>query len=880
MATPREELESMFAQDRDGEIMDTGETQEVEDTEDGGAIVKTGDDPDVAADVEFYGNIVDIIDPTERDRLATELIELIDIDIQSREGRDKQYEEGIKRTGIANEAPGGAQFNGASRTVHPMITKAAVDFGARAIKEIFPPGGPAKSEILGDETKERLEKANRKTAHMNWQLVHQIPEFRSSLEKLLTQLPMGGVQYQRWVWVPRKKRPAPNFVPVDKMIIPYSAEDFYSAERRTFIEDISQYEFDKRVRDGLYVADDSLPTPVTPPEPTRAEKASDKVEGKSEPIENRDGERRVYETETELDLSEQDDKSGGEPRPYIVRIDPESRKMIGLVRNWERERDTGESMTWTIEWPFIPWRGGMPIGIAQMIGGLSVAATGSLRALLDSAHINNIPTLLKLKGAGVGGQSLVLDPTVVQDVEGTPGIDDIRKLVMAVPFNEPSLVLYQLLGFLVKEAESVVRTTFEDLAEQKQDMPVGTTLALIEQGMAVLSAIHGRLYAAMQKTLQVIHRLNRMYVTDDDIRDDTGQLLARRDDYQGPVDVIPVADPRIFSEVQRFAQMQVIAQRAESRPALYNQRKVEIMILERLKFPNPEQLLVAPPDPKEMNAVNENVAVTLGRPVTAFPEQEHLAHIQAHCDYMMSPFFGMLAPIQQRFMPAMVQHLVEHITLWYASRVYEHASAATGQNFEDLLKFKDPKTRKEIDKSLALASTVTIDEAKSVFANLPPVIAQAMQIVSKIMQSQQDMADPTAKGKIAVENVKQQGAAQLQAQKSQDKQAELATKQQDAQAKTAERMQELRLKVVDGQRESRDAMADRQQKERDRASRAETEQMRQLAENQRSREDNATKVAINTQDNQTALTIAEAEIESSEKVAVSTGTGINPGSSD
>lgn len=884
MATPKEELNDMFDQYRDGETVEfKEEPTDTEDTDDGGAIVKVSDDDrEVEEEAEFYSNILEIVDATERDALVSDLIELIELDIQSREGRDKQYEEGIKRTGIANDAPGGAQFNGASRTVHPMITKAAVDFGSRAIKEIFPPGGPVKSEVLGEQTKERLEKANRKTAHMNWQLVHQIQEFRPSLEKLLTQLPMGGVQYQRWVWVPRKKRPAPNFVPVDRMIIPYAAEDFYSAERRTFIDDITQQEYEKRVKDGLYIDDLMLPVSATPPEPTRAEEASNKVEGKDPPIENRDGERRIYEVECELDLSKPDKESGGEPRPYIVRIDPESRKMIGLVRNWERDDESGECMTWTIEWPFIPWRGGMPIGIAQMIGGLSVAATGSLRALLDSAHINNIPTLLKLKGAGVGGQSLVLDPTVVQDVEGTPGIDDIRKLIMAVPFNEPSLVLFQLLGFLVKEAESVVRTTFEDLAEQKQDMPVGTTLALIEQGMAVMSAIHGRLYASMQRTLQVIHRLNRMYSTDDDIRDKTGQLLAKREDYQGPEDVIPVADPRIFSEVQRFAQMQVIAQRAESRPALYNQRKVEVMILERLKFPNPEQLLVAPPDPKEMNAVNENVAGTLGRPITAFPEQDHLAHIQAHCDYLTSPFFGLLQPISQRFIPVIVPHLVEHITLWYASRVYEHASSATGQNFEELLKFKDAKTRKEIDRAVALASTLTIDEAKSVFAKLPPVIQQAMDVLNKIAQGQQDMADPSARGKIAAEKVKGQNAQQLEAQRQQGTQQTEAQKAQqaerDRQQKSRERAEELRLKVFDGQRQSRTDAAKLQEAAATRQSREQMEATKQIAENQRAHEGNAVDLQMNRDDNVTALTIAEAEIESSEKVAVSTGTGLDPGS--
>lgn len=881
----QQELHDMFdAQRGAGEILEVDDDMpDVEDTQDGGAIVRTGpakeDNPDVI-ETQFYENLLiegSGVDLPQSfiDKLAGNLLDSIDLDIQSREGRDKQYEEGLRRTGIGNDAPGGASFNGATKTAHPMITKAAVDFGARAIKELFPPNGPAKSFIPGEPTKERTEKAERKARHMNWQLIKQIPEFRPSLEKIFVQLPMGGVQYQRWVYIPNKKRASCSFVPLDQMIIPFAADDFYTAERRTFWEDITQAEFDKRVRDGVYIDEGLIAiASATVPEPTVSEQANQKIEGVSDPGDNRDGLRRVYETECELDLAEWDDQAGGTGRPYILRIDKDSRKCVGLTRNWEKGDKTFTEMTWTVEWPFIPWRGAMPIGIAQMIGGLSAAATGALRALLDSAHINNIPTLLRLKGNGQGGQSITLDPTQIQELEGTMGADDIRKLVMAIPFNEPSVVLFQLLGFLVSEAEGVVRTTFEDLAQQKTDMPVGTTLALIEQGMAVMSAIHGRLYAAMQKTLAVLARINRMYISDDDIRDETGELLARRADYQGPEDVIPVADPRIFSEVQRFAQMQVIADRAEKRPGLYNQRKVELLILERLKFPNPEQLLVAPPDPKELNAVNENVAATLGRPISAFPEQDHLAHIQAHVDYLQSPFFGMLAPIAQKFVPVIVQHLVEHITLWYASRVYEHASAAAGEDFSNLLKFKDPETRREVDRAVALASTLTIDEAQNVLKDIPQVIQGAMQVIQQISQAQQPQ-DPAAQAMVAVEQIKGQNQQQLEQAKQQGKQADTQAKAQtqaadkaaERQTKARERLQELQMRVVEGKRDS-------QESAQDRAADLQREQLKQTAESMRSEQETDAKMLMNTQDNQTALAIASAEIESGEKVAVSTGTGI------
>lgn len=880
MATPQEELSEMFDANREEVVEFEPSPVDVEDTEDGGAIVKIGPDDPEAEESGFYDNLLlapDVPIPQSfLDKLASDLVEAVDLDLESREGRDKQYEEGLRRTGITNNAPGGAAFNGATKTAHPMITKAAVDFESRAIKELFPAGGPVKTHIVGDETPERFQKAQRKAAHMNWQLTFQIPEFRPSLEQLLTQLPMGGVQYQRWIWLPRKRRPRPNFVPVDKMVIPFAAEDFYAAERRTFIEDITQLEFEQRVRDELYIDDRVLALGSTVPEPSQSEQTTQRIEGKEPDGQNRDGVRRIYETECELDLSEWDEMAAGEQRPYIVRVNKVDGKVLGIVRNWEQDDERFEAMTWTIEWPFIPWRGSMPIGLAQMIGGLSAAATGALRALLDSAHINNFPGLVKLKGTGQGGQSVTFEPMQINELEGNVGSDDIRKLIMAVPYNEPSLVLFQLLGFLVQEGESVVRTTFEDLAEQKQDMPVGTTLALIEQGMAVMSAIHLRLYDSMQKTLRVLHRINRMYVTDDDIRDDTGQLLARREDYQGPEDVIPVADPRIFSETQRFAQMQVIADRAEKRPALYNQRKVEMMILERLKFPNPEQLLVAPPDPKELNAVNENVAAALGRPITAFPEQDHLAHIQTHLDFLFSPFFGMLQPVAVRLFPSMVQHLVEHIVLWYASRVYEHASAAAETDFSELLKFKDSETRREVDRAVALASMLTIEEAREVLAKLPPAIGKAMEIVQHFQQASQGQ-DPAAAAMVAVEKIKGQNQQALETQRQQGKAQQLVQtlssqaqdKQAERLARNQEKIRDLNLRVVEGKQKSQDAAADR-------AHEQQQEAFQQAQENRRNKEDNATKMAINTQDNQTALAIASAEIESDEKVAVSTGTGSNP----
>ena len=261
-----------------------------------------------------------------------------------------------------------------------------------------------------------------------------------------------------------------------------------------------------------------------------------------------------------------------EPAPYIITIDKLSRKVLSVYRNWDELDESKEELQWFVEFPFVPWRGAYPIGLPHMIGGISAAATGALRALLDSAHISNSQTMLKLKGGTRGGQTLEIQPTQVLEIEGGLNVDDVRKLAMPLPYNPPSAVLLQLLGVLVDAGKGVVRTTLEDLADSNSNTPVGTTLARIEQGMTVFSAIHGRLHDAMGRMLRILHRLNGMYLDDENIEAELGEELATRADFDGPMDVVPVSDPNIFSEAQRYAQVQAVAQRAAALPQLYNLR--------------------------------------------------------------------------------------------------------------------------------------------------------------------------------------------------------------------------------------------------------------------------------------------------------------------
>lgn len=844
---------------------------DIEDTDDGGAIVKLKSEEDETPPVDqtdFYRNLAGEIPPYYLDQLGEQLKTAIHQDKEDRSKRDKQQAEAIKRTGVGGEAPGGASFMGASQAVHPMMGKAAIDFSARMIAELFPPSGPVRDYIPGEATQERVEKARRKTAYMNWQFKVQMPEAYNAMEQMLVQDVFGGSEYIEIVWDERFRRPRMTFVPIDEVHLPSVSDDYYTSERITKAETITQFEFENRVRSGMYR---KLPVhaPSQAPDRTESQKATDKIQGVTPDVLNQSGSRIIYRVESFLEIEKDGrlvipgekpgegspEMSETDPLPYLITLDDQNGQILSIVRNWEEIDKNYEPIRWMTDFPFLVWRGAVGASLGQVIGSLSGAATGALRALLDSAHINNIPTLLKLKGANMPGQSIETGVGQIIEIEGGVAPDqDIRKLLMAIPYNEPSLVLLQLLGFLSDAGEGVVQMTFTKFVESgRPDMPVGTTLALIEQGMKVLAGIHKRMHSSMDRLIRHLHRINRMYVTDDEIKNDTGEMLALRSDFEGPLDVVPVSDPEVFSDVQRFAQLQLVSQRAMTLPMLYDLRKVEELILSRTKIPNAKELLLPSNTPKEMNAVNENMAMSLGQGVAAFPEQDHLAHIQVHVEFWNNPFLGKGNPVLvQKFAPRFVSHLMEHILMWYVTHTVKVVSEAGGKDIGALMKYRDPDTRAELDRALAASSKGVLLDVNEVFAKLPPIVMEAWQIAQKIQASQMPQ-DPASAA-----------ALQIAQMDNATKQKKIDTDAQLAAMKEGGAKEKVQAELGDRQ------LA--------RIAEAANEQRRQEGEDRRAQLDRASDERSNIQDNMTALAIADVEVKTKEKVAVSKGTGVNPGS--
>ena len=764
---------------------------------------------------DFYANMAETMETYELDRIAMRYIDLLEKDKNAREDRDKQYEEGIRRTGLGKDAPGGANFMGASRAVHPIMAEGCVDFASRAIKEMFPPDGPVRTKIIGEVDDLKQQRAERKRDFLNWQITEQIEEFRDEQEQMLTQLPLGGSQYIKVWYDEQQKRPMIEFLPIDRVILPFAASNFYTAQRAAEVHEITEWEYKRRVSTGMYIDGFSFTSSIEP-EQTKSQKANDKIEGKAFQ-DNEDGLRKVFHIYTYLEFDD-DKHSNGEMAPYIMMVDEQSSKVIGLYRNWEDGDNTMTKLDWIVEFKFIPWRGAFAIGLPHLIGGLSAALTGALRALLDSAHINNAATMLKLKGAKLSGQTQQVEVTQVAEIEGAPGVDDIRKIAMPMPFNPPSPVLFELLGWLSSAAKGVVTTSEEKIADVTSNAPVGTTQALIEQGAAVYSAIHARLHKSQERLIKILCRLNRWHFDEMRKGDIVEDMNIQRDDFNRNTDVIPVSDPHIFSETQRMAQMQSVLMRSDKNPDLYNAKAVEERFLKQLKIPNVSELLRDVPAPEQRTLADENAAMSIGQPAYAYLQQDHIAHIQGHLMFGLDPSFGSNPFIAPQFTHNAIEHIKQHMTLWYLNRMNGYVANLRGG--KPVSNYDNPKLTAIIDQLYASVGQHVALDSQQVFSQILPQIQQLQQIAQQyapaaILPPDAQVVKDTSMAETKRKEAKDQqdmqlAQAKLQSDMQRD-QADTQNKGQLEQAKAQADVQRVQAQMqIDMQREQAKAQADMQ----------------------------------------------------------------------
>lgn len=774
--------------------LEPGEAEEeVIELDDGSVIINYKPKEGPNQNPEFYANLAEELEEDVLSVMANDFLDLIDVDKESRKDRDKQYEDGLRRTGLGKDAPGGATFDGASKVVHPVMAEACVDFAASSARELLPPDGIVKSEIKGEADRERLEVAERKATFLNWQLTEQIPEYRDEMEQMLTQLPLGGSQFFKWRYDYEQKRPMCEWIPIDNILLPYATTNFYTSARVTEVQDITEDVYQQRIEQGIYRdVDVAHISEIELDNQTQSSKANNKIEGRDLPQKNVDGVRRVYEITCFLRL-EEDSETEGRRAPYILTIDEASGKVLALYRNWEYGDEKLTKLDWYVEFKFIPWRGAYAIGLPHLIGGLSAALTGTLRALLDSAHINNSQTMLKLKGGRINGQNDRIEPTQVLEIEGAPGVDDVRKIAMPMPFNPPSSTLYNLLGWLTTAAKGVVTTAEEKIGEANANTPVGTTQALIEQGAKVFSAIHARLHRSQAKNLAIISRLNHWYL--DEMDNESGTEIEVRD-FAENNDIRPVSDPNIFSETQRLAQAQAVLQMANSAPQLYDLRAAHRRVLKQLKVPAINEILPDPDGIKESNPALENVAMSMGRPAAAYPDQDHIAHIKVHLAYAQDPNYGGSPLIGPSFAPQALNHIKQHLTLHYLQSMRSYVARASDGTDTLHLHEEKPLTVED-QQALALASQLVSQDAQMTFQSAQPALMALVQKVQQLHQAQVEqaaLADPTANVLMKTQMAETQRKAQESQQYLQN---EIQKQQQDFQlevAKLQQQVQELQTK--------------------------------------------------------------------------------------
>lgn len=675
-------------------------------------------------DLEFYSNIIDEIGLDAVRMVAFNLHTKIIQDIEDRKPRDIQYKEGLERTGINGPAPGGADFEGASRVTHPILTEGCIDYAARTKREICPPSGPVKAapyitdEMSSQEKEDRQSRAERKAKYLNYQIQKVITEFVPELEQALVQEPMAGDSYLLF-WHDRRIRC--EFVSEDRVILPFNASGWSSAERRSIRLEWAEEEFARRVKYSGWR--DINATTTANSDPTDTSKILEKHEGKTESGVDRG---TVSLIRVEFRHSFEDDKAaGGEEAPYILILDAESGEPICLERNWKDDDDDLKPLPWVVRFPFIPWIGAYSIGFPHIIGGLTSAVTGSLRALMDSAFASSAPTLILLRGAGKhSGQNVRLQIGKMNPIEASAGNNDIRNHVYAPPYNPPSTVLYQLFIELIKEAKGVVRTAMDSMAEEGTNVPVGTQLSRVEQGLMVFSTIHERQHRSMGEVIEIIHRLNSYHLEDEDVIEELGGLVVRPEDFQGPCDVGPVSDPRTFSEVQRINKAQVVLARADAKPALYDQAKTEKYFLRAMRIDDADELLRVDPEPKDTDPINENMMAALGKPIKAYEHQDHETHFIAHVAYMsgllLTPLMAMPA------LPLMIAHLKEHAAYWYKHVVGKEIAKIS------MVYRKMGMPQPELGDAIKHASREAMVKFTGEMQQLTPLIEQGMKLVQSM----------------------------------------------------------------------------------------------------------------------------------------------------
>ena len=633
---------------------------------DGGVIVDFRNTVEMEAEStvkEWYANLADSLDDGELSEIANTVYNNYDSDKNSRQEWESMFERGFDLLGLKIQETS-EPFEGACTAVHPLLIESAVKFQSKASQELFPSGGPIKTQILGKSTPDRERQANRVKNFMNYQLTEQMPEYFDEFEKMLFHLPLIGSAFKKVYYDANLKRPVSEFVPIDQFYVSYYSSNLSKADRYTHVIYRSPVDLAKDIRSGIY-SDTDLPD-ATDPQPTAFASKMDTILGFS-PTQDTDPQYVLLEQHCYLELDEPNSEDGI-ALPYIVTVEEQSRKVLCIRRNYKSDDTNKEKISHFVHYRFVPGFGFYGFGLMHFLGNLTMSATAAMRSLIDAGQFANLPGGFKAKGVRMVGDNDPISPGEFKEVEAT-GID-LAKAIVPLPYKEPSSTLFQMLGFVTMAGQKFADSTEQIVSEASSYGPVGTTMALLEASSKFFSAIHKRLHKSQRDEFRILARIDYDYLPSEypyEVPFENRSI--RKSDFDGRVDVIPVSDPNIPSNAHRLMIAQMAMQMAQqSPPGLFNMEALNRTILNAANMPNLEEILPPKIKPQNLDPVSDIMAAVKGMPIAAFTGQNHDAHVQIKMAYLQDPLNGG-SQTMQRIRPILEANIQEHMVHKYQEQM-------------------------------------------------------------------------------------------------------------------------------------------------------------------------------------------------------------------
>ena len=723
---------------------------------------------------EFDDNLAEYMSPSVLATVAGDLDYDIDQDKASRKEWEKAYVEGLKLLGLQMEERT-EPWDGACGVFHPMITEAVVRFQAEMITETFPAQGPVLSKIIGKETPETREVAINVQDDMNYELTEAMPEYRPEHERMLWSLPSTGSAFKKIYFDPNLGRQVAMFVPAEDIILPYGATDMDTCHRVTHVMRKTKNDILKLQAAGFYL-DIELPDPSRQKDDIK--QAKDKETGFSDLNDDR---YTLYECHVDLDLDgfqdvDEDGNETGIAFPYVVTLIKGTNTILSIRRNWKEGDALRLKRQHFVHYQYIPGFGAYGFGLFHLIGGFAKSATSIMRQLVDAGTLSNLPGGLKSRGLRIKGDDTPIAPGEFRDVDVASG--NIRDSILPLPYKEPSNVLFNLLNQIVDEGRRFAATADMQVSDMNAQAPVGTTLALLERQLKVLTAVQARVHFALKQELKLLKNIIRDYTDPDYTYDpEYGGRKSKQSDYD-KVDIIPVSDPNAATLSQRVVQYQAVMQMAQMAPQIYDLPQLHRSMLDVLGIKHADKLVPLPDDMKPTDPVSENQMVLKGKPLKAFQYQDHQAHMAVHNSLINDPMIAAMVgqnPQAQMIMAALQAHMAEHIGYMYRQQVEQQLGMA--------LPPEDEKLPPEAEFALS-----------SILAQAANQVMQQGQAAAAQMQAQQQQQDPVVQMQQQELAIRQQ-EVQIKAQKQQSETALAAAKLQLEQDKVGGNMRLNAMKI-------------------------------------------------------------------------------------